>query len=112
MTAGIRLARFVLNSVRGGEPGFAQDIHPGGSPMRIAIVLAVALTAGLTTAAQAESWCGYAVRANSVIECGYTSVAECETAVGKGGMCFVDPNTAALSRPHMPVGVRRLHTAG
>jgi hypothetical protein len=58
------------------------------------------------TGAHAEDWCGYAAHAKSVVECGYSTVADCETAIGKGGMCFVDPeiafNTklaAPLSRP-------------
>jgi hypothetical protein len=67
--------------------------------MRFGLIAAVALIAASATAtgAQAEEWCGYAIQANAVIECGYTTVAECENAVGKGGMCFVDPDTAALS---------------
>ena len=28
------------------------------------------------------------------IECGYSSETECENAVGKGGVCFVDPEYA------------------
>ncbi len=55
---------------------------------------AAALTALSATGAHADEWCGYATHDNAVIQCGYTTVAECETAVGKGGMCFVDPDTA------------------
>jgi hypothetical protein len=67
--------------------------------MRCVIILAAALTilpaiAISVTSARADDWCGYATRDNAVIECGYTTVAECESAVGKGGMCFVDPDTA------------------
>lgn len=74
--------------------------------MRFGIVAAVALAAGpaLCSAdiAQAEEWCGYALHAKSVVECGYTSVAECENAVGKGGMCFVDPDNAYLTTRNRP----------
>ena len=62
--------------------------------MRRGIILAAALTVLSATGAKADEWCGYATHDNAVIECGYTTAAECETAVGKGGMCFVDPDTA------------------
>jgi hypothetical protein len=58
------------------------------------VVAAAALTALSASGAQAEEWCGYAAKDNAVIECGYTAAADCETAVGKGGMCFVDPDMA------------------
>ena len=61
--------------------------------MRNGIVLAAALTLLSATGARADEWCGYATHDNAVIECGYTTAVECETAVGKGGMCFVDPDT-------------------
>ncbi|MGA7431981.1 MAG: hypothetical protein WBW35_16240, partial [Xanthobacteraceae bacterium] len=41
------------------------------------------------TGARADEWCGYATGDNAVIQCGYTTVTGCQTAVGKGGMCFV-----------------------
>ena len=78
--------------------------------MRFAII-AAALSAGAIACsadvAQAEEWCGYAAGSKSVIECGYTTVAQCESAVGKGGMCFVDPDSAWLighRRPLVPAG--------
>lgn len=58
------------------------------------IILAAALTALSASTARADEWCGYATNDNAVIECGYTTVAQCESAVGKGGMCFVDPDVA------------------
>ena len=58
------------------------------------IIFATALTVMMTTAVHAEGWCGYAAAAKSMIECGYSSAAECENAIGKGGMCFVDPDYA------------------
>jgi hypothetical protein len=46
------------------------------------------------TGAQADEWYGYTAQPDAVIECGYTTAADCTTAVGKGGMCFVDPDVA------------------
>lgn len=62
--------------------------------MRHKIFLAGAMVLIAIPAAQAEEWCGYAAHAKSLIECGYSSVSECENAEGKGGMCFVDPEVA------------------
>jgi hypothetical protein len=84
--------------------------------MRFGIIAAAALTAASVIcsadAAQAEEWCGYATRANSVVECGYTSVAECENAVGKGGMCFVDPERAFLTDHKRLMGIARPASLG
>jgi hypothetical protein len=63
--------------------------------MRYRITAAAAAALALSaTGARADQWCGYAAKDNAVIECGYTTAAGCETAVGKGGMCFVDPDIA------------------
>ncbi len=62
--------------------------------IRYGIALAATLAALSTTGAKADEWCGYATHDNAVIECGYTTEAQCENAIGKGGMCFVDPDTA------------------
>jgi hypothetical protein len=70
--------------------------------MRRAILLAAVLAAFSTTAARAGDWCGYATKDNAVIECGYTTATECETAVGKGGMCFVDPDLARNEKHASP----------
>ncbi len=70
------------------------------------VIMSTAVAAALmilsASGADAQEWCGYAPRAKSLIECGYSSIAECETAVGKGGMCFVDPEYA-LDRKRSPV---------
>jgi hypothetical protein len=71
--------------------------------MRNGIILAAALTALSATGAQAEEWCGYATHQNAVIQCGYTTASDCESAVGKGGMCFLDPDLALNKRPANPV---------
>ena len=75
--------------------------------MRYGIILAGALTALSATGAQAQQWCGYAARANSIIECGYSSVAECENVVGKGGMCFINPDVVLNSRRATPAPVAK-----
>jgi hypothetical protein len=66
--------------------------------MRRGLILAAALTALSATGARADEWCGYASHDDAVIECGYTTADRCETAVGKGGMCFVDPDLALDTR--------------
>jgi hypothetical protein len=70
--------------------------------MRNKLLLAGAMMLMAVPAAQAEEWCGYAAHAKSLIECGYSSVSQCENALGKGGMCFIDPEVArnfSLIRP-------------
>ena len=69
--------------------------------MRVEIILAGVLVLAGIPAAQAEEWCGYAAREKSLIECGYSSVSECQSALGKGGMCFLDPDTALNRDGHM-----------
>ena len=80
--------------------------------IRYSIALAAALAALSATGAHADDWCGYATHDNAVIQCGYTTVAECETAVGKGGMCFIDPNTALNTKPAMPVNTTKIPGKG
>ncbi len=75
--------------------------------MRCALILAAALAALWATNAHAEGWCGYAARAKSVIECGYSSNAECESAIGKGGMCFLDPEYALNSKRAAPAAASK-----
>lgn len=68
--------------------------------MRYGIVAAAALAAVLSsTGAQADDeWCGYRSGDKTLIECGYSSVAQCQTGVGKDGVCFVDPNYALRTK--------------
>ncbi len=74
--------------------------------MQRGIVLAAALTAqaviASATPARADDWCGYITKDNAVIECGYTTAQDCESAVGKGGMCFINPDNALNTRPTAP----------
>jgi hypothetical protein len=77
-------------------------VTQGDPPMRFGIVVAAAALTLSATGAQAEEWCGYTTQPNAVIECGYTTASDCTTAVGKGGMCFVDPELARYFRPIEP----------
>jgi hypothetical protein len=70
--------------------------------MRGGIVLAAALTVLSATGAKADEWCGYTTHENAVIECGYTTAADCTNSVGKGGMCFVDPDVALNLKRVLP----------
>jgi hypothetical protein len=79
--------------------------------MRCTITSAAAAAALMVlsaTGAHAEAWCGYAARANSIIECGYSTNTECENAIGKGGMCFVDPEFALDRWRSTPAAASRL----
>ena len=62
--------------------------------MRGEIILAGTILLMAIPAAQAEEWCGYGAREKSLVECGYSSLGECQSVLGKGGMCFVDPEVA------------------
>ena len=66
--------------------------------MRYALMLAAALTAMSTSARADDEWCGYATGDRAIIECGYSSLAQCQIVVGKGGMCFIDPEYALDTR--------------
>jgi hypothetical protein len=74
----------------------------GERAMRIGIILAAALTIISATAAHAEEWCGYAAHANSIVECGYSSIEGCENSIGRGGMCFINPYLVLNSKRAAP----------
>ena len=78
--------------------------------MKRGVILAAALVALSATGAMADEWCGYATHENAVIECGYTTAQGCESAVGKGGMCFVDPDLALNSKRPTPSTVAKSFT--
>jgi hypothetical protein len=78
--------------------------------MQRGIIFAATLTAltaiASATQARADEWCGYTTKDNAVIECGYTTAQDCETAVdkdGKAGVCFVDPDNALNTKQAAPV---------
>ncbi len=76
---------------------------------RIAATLVVISAGSAASSAHADEWCGYATGDNAVIQCGYTTVAQCESAVGKGGTCFVDPDTALNLKRMTPIHAMRIH---
>jgi hypothetical protein len=76
--------------------------------MRGEIILAGAILLMAIPAAQAEEWCGYAAREKSLIECGYSSLGECQNLLGKGGMCFVDPEVALNRKGRAPAPLHSL----
>jgi hypothetical protein len=80
--------------------------------MQNGIILAAALIVASATGAQADEWCGYATHENAVIECGYMTAADCESAVGKGGMCFVDPDIARNFTPVKTAPSAKIPTHG
>jgi len=68
--------------------------------MIVAAALAIMAT---TSAARADDeWCGYAIKDKAIIECGYSTIAECQNVVGNGGMCFIDPDYALDERRATP----------
>jgi len=66
-----------------------------------AMAALLAAVATGTTAALAQEWCGYSPRDKSTIECGYSSLTACESALGQAGLCFADRNMRS-----MPTGKR------
>ena len=75
----------------------------------MAAILIVLAAGATTSSARADQWCGYASGDNPMIECGYTTIADCQTAVGKGGTCFVDPDTALNTKRMTPIHAMRIH---
>jgi hypothetical protein len=63
--------------------------------MRSAIILATALALLCAADAQAQIWCGQ--RADATIQCSYSNRAECEKAIGRGAMCFINKADAPRS---------------
>jgi hypothetical protein len=72
--------------------------------MRGGLILAAGLTIlATTTGARADDeWCGYAIKDKAIIECGYSTAAECQSVVGNAGMCFIDPDYALTERRVAP----------
>lgn len=70
--------------------------------IRLGLILAAAMTVMSAGGARADQWCGYATHHNAIIQCGYTTASDCESAVGKGGMCFVDPDVALFTKRANP----------
>ena len=82
--------------------------------MRSGLVFTAALafmTATAASSAHAAKWCGTAAHKNSIIECGYSSESECESALNKAGVCFIDPDYAQNGKSAAPVSNRSPHEA-
>lgn len=69
--------------------------------MQYGLPLAAALIALSATSAHADQWCGSSTQKDAVVQCGYSTSAQCADAVGKGGECFVDPDVAR-NLPRLP----------
>jgi hypothetical protein len=81
--------------------------------MRSGYILAGALILMTVNGAHAEGWwCGFASHVKSAekspMECGYSSATECESAIGKGGVCFVDPAFALNMKRVRPISMTGL----
>jgi hypothetical protein len=74
----------------------------------IVAALIVLFAGSAASSARADEWCGYATGDKTIIQCGYTTLAGCEGAVGKGGMCFIDPDTALNTKHAMPAAVTKI----
>ncbi len=74
-----------------------------GLILAAALAATTAMIASTQGARADDEWCGYAVKDKAIIECGYSTVAQCETALGKGGMCFIDPDYALDTRRAPPL---------
>jgi hypothetical protein len=93
--------------------------------MRCGIIFAAALIA-IPSAALAEStatsppassstqqqqYCGFNPHPGSIVECGYSSRESCESAIGKGAMCFINPYIAMNTRRPAALDVFRTRSA-
>jgi len=56
-----------------------------------AALAATAFTGASATGAQAQQWCGFAAQKGAIVQCGYSSQQGCESTIGKGAMCFINP---------------------
>jgi hypothetical protein len=61
--------------------------------MRYGIGLTAALIIVSTTDVRSQQWCGYFGRPHSLIQCGYSTLDACKTAIGtdKDAVCYVNP---------------------
>jgi hypothetical protein len=67
-----------------------------------AALAAMAFTGVSATGAQAQQWCGFAAHPGAIVQCGYTSQQGCETIIGKGAMCFINPYLVFNERSPRP----------
>lgn len=67
-----------------------------------AAVAATPLAAASSTGAQAQGYCGFTAHLGAMVQCGYSSRESCESAIGKGAMCFVNPYLVLNTRRPEP----------
>jgi hypothetical protein len=84
--------------------------------MRCGLILAAGLMAMPLAAmspagAHAQEYCGFNPHPGSIVECGYSSRQGCESAIGKGAMCFVNPYVAFNVRRGTPSIVSKAQPA-
>jgi hypothetical protein len=80
--------------------------------MRCGIVLSAAVTAFAAmafttlspTGAQAQQWCGFNPHPGAMVQCGYSSQQGCESAIGKGAMCYINPYLVMDESSRRPKG--------
>lgn len=65
-------------------------------------ITAVPLPVAAATGAHADEYCGFTAHLGAVVQCGYSSRESCETAIGKGAMCFVNPYLVLNTRRPAP----------
>jgi hypothetical protein len=70
--------------------------------MRRGIILTAAFTALSVTGAHAQDWCGFSAQPHAIVQCGYSSLGSCESAIGKGAMCYVNPYLALDTKRARP----------
>lgn len=56
-----------------------------------AALAAIAFTSVSATGAHAQQWCGFTAQKGAIVQCGYSSQQGCESTIGKGAMCFINP---------------------
>jgi hypothetical protein len=73
----------------------------------IAAALVAAFVLGVSPGtAHASEYCGYAGRPGAIVQCGYSSLEGCESTLGKGAMCWVNPYVALNTRRDSPIALR------
>ena len=64
-----------------------------------------AAPAATPSSSQQQQYCGFNPHPGSIVECGYSSRMSCESAIGKGAMCFVNPYIALNERRARPFAI-------
>jgi Protein of unknown function (DUF3551) len=70
-----------------------------------AAVAAIGFAALAPAGAQAQEYCGFLPHLGAMVQCGYSSLQDCEHAVGKGAMCFINPYLAMDTKRPAPASL-------